>query len=136
MISFPVIPKNASFANIFNGTGYYQVVTWDGTSYVTPTNAEAGVGYWALVLENTNLTVTGELVESYASSLPAGWSMIGSVYGKTVNASNVFGSDYYQLLTWNGFSYIDANSTGIEPGKGYWALVLTPTNITVDGSPP
>jgi hypothetical protein len=134
MISFPVIPNNSSFASIFNGAGYYQILTWSGTSYVTPADAEAGCGYWALVLGDTELTVSGQMVESYETSLPAGWSMIGSVYGKTVNASDVFGNDYYQLITWSGTSYVPA--TTIEPGKGYWALVLVPKNITVDGSLP
>ena len=54
--------------------------------------------------------------------------MIGSVYGKVVNADDVF-PGFYQLLTWDGTSYI--TSTTIEPGKGYWALVLEPTTITV-----
>jgi hypothetical protein len=127
MISFPVIPSNTSFASIFSGAGYYQVTYWTGTSYATATNAEASRGYWVLVLSTTTLNVTGTAVESYELDLPAGWSMIGSVNG-AVNASSVFPS-YYQLETWNGTSYVAA--TAIEPGKGYFVLVLTPTHITV-----
>ena len=130
MVSFPVIPPNSNFSNIFSGAGYHQVLTWSGTSYVTPTVAEAGRGYWTLVLSATTINVTGVSVESYELDLPAGWSMIGSINNKAVNASTVF-PGYYQLLTWNGFSYIDAKPAGIEPGKGYWALVLTPTHIEV-----
>jgi hypothetical protein len=55
--------------------------------------------------------------------------MIGSVNGKSVNASSVF-PGYYQLVTWSGTSYTTAAT--IEPGKGYWALVLSPTHIVVD----
>jgi hypothetical protein len=128
MVSFPVIPSNTSFASIFAGKGYYQVLTWSGTSYTTPTNVEAGRGYWVLVLSATTLDITGVPVASYSLTLPAGWSMIGSIYGKTVNAGTVF-SGYYQLLTWSGTSYITA--TTIEPGKGYWTLVLFSTPITV-----
>lgn len=135
MVSFPIVPDNSSFGYIFRNVSYYQVVTWDGTSYVKPASAEAGVGYWVLVLEDTDLKLTSSLVINYTKSLPAGWSMIGSVYNATVSGKSVF-PDYYQLLTWNGFSYVDANSTGIEPRKGYWALVLTPTNITVAGNTP
>ena len=54
--------------------------------------------------------------------------MIGSVIGKAVNADEVF-PGFYQLLTWDGTSYI--TSAVIEPGKGYWALVLESTTITV-----
>jgi parallel beta-helix repeat protein len=132
MISFPVIPVNASFSNIFSGVGYYQVLTWSGTSYATPTAAEAGRGYWALVLSPATINVTGVPVESYELNLSAGWSMIGSVYNATVNGDNVFPPPaFYQLLTWNGFSYVDAKPVGIESGRGYWALVLVPTHINV-----
>jgi peptidoglycan/xylan/chitin deacetylase (PgdA/CDA1 family) len=132
MVSFPVIPNNASFPSIFSGAGYYQVVTWSGTSYIDarPGNATLGIGYWILVLSDTLLNITGVPVESYERDLPAGWSMIGSAYDKTVNAANVFGNTYYQLVTWSGTSYV--NATAIEPGKGYWALVLESTHITVD----
>jgi len=132
MVSFPCLPEDASFSNIFSGVGYYQVLTWDGTSYVTPTTAEAGWGYWVLVLADTTVTIRCDsLVGSYECDLPAGWSMIGSIITCTVDADCVFPS-FYQLLTWDGTSYV--TSTTIEPGKGYWALVLEPTHIVVDDS--
>lgn len=129
MVSFPVIPSNTTFASIFSGKGYYQVLTWSGTSYTTPTNVEAGKGYWVLVLSGTTLNIEGSPVVSYGLNLQAGWSMIGSICNKTVVASTVFGANYHQLLTWSGTSYITA--TTIEPGKGYWVLVLAPLHIDV-----
>jgi hypothetical protein len=129
MVSFPVLPDDVSFSSVFSGMGYYQIIAWSGTSYVTPTTVEAGRGYWVLVLSSTTLNITGTPVYSYEADLPAGWSMIGSVYDVTVDAADVF-PDYYQLVTWSGTSYVTA--TTIEPSKGYWALVLTPTHITVD----
>lgn len=131
IVSFPCLPEDTNFSSLFSGVGYYQVLTWNGVSYVTPTAAEAGRGYWVLVLADANVTVQGVPVHSYELDLPAGWSMIGSVYNATVNASTVF-PGYYQLLTWSGTSYIDAKSVGIQPGKGYWALALEPTHIIVD----
>jgi subtilisin family serine protease len=126
MVSFSVIPDDTSFASILSGVSYYQVVTWTGTSYMTATNVEAGHGYWVLVLSATSLTIEGVPVESYEIDLPAGWSMIGGIHDATVNAGDIF-SSYYQLVTWSGTSYVTA--TTIEPGKGYWALVLEPTRI-------
>jgi hypothetical protein len=82
-----------------------------------------------LVLSPTTVEVTGSAVESFELDLPAGWSMIGSVYNSTVSASDVF-PDYYQLVAWSGTSYVTA--TTIEPGKGYWVLVLVPTHIRVE----
>ena len=106
-------------------------MTWGASSYVSPTVAEAGVGYWVLVLEETTVSIeNADPVTSYELELPAGWSMIGSIYQETVDAITVF-PGFYQLLTWDGSSYVTA--TTIEPGKGYWALVLEQTTITVGG---
>jgi hypothetical protein len=133
MASFPVIPSDPSFSNIFSGVSYYQVLTWSGTSYITPTAAEAGRGYWALVLQTVDVGLCGTPVTSYELDLPAGWSMIGSIYGSTVDPETVF-PGYYQLLTWSGTSYIDAKLAGLESGKGYWALVLVNTHIRMPPS--
>ena len=106
-------------------------MTWGASSYVSPTVAEAGVGYWVLVLEETTVSIeNADPVTSYELELPAGWSMIGSIFGETVDANLVF-PGFYQLLTWDGSGYVTA--TTIEPGKGYWALVLEPTTINVGG---
>jgi len=131
MVSFPCLPEDPKFSNILSGVGYYQVLTWNGTSYIKPVIAEAGRGYWILVLEDTTVTIYGLPVERYELDLPAGWSMIGSIYDCTVNANLVF-PGWYQLLTWNGTSYV--KTTTIEPGKGYWVCVLQPTHIVVDKS--
>jgi hypothetical protein len=130
MVSFPCLPEDPSFNNILGCVDYYQVVTWDGTCYVSPSTAEAGQGYWVLVLADTTVTVAnGVPVESYERRF-CGWTMIGSIIC-TVDADCVF-PDYYRLYTWDGTKYVQA--TLIEPGKGYWALVLTCTSIIVDDS--
>ena len=128
-ISFSSLPEYPSLSSIFSDVPFYQLLTWDGSSYVTPTIAEEGVAYWGLVLEETTVSIeNADPVTSYIKTLPAGWSMIGSIYGQTVDADDVF-PGFYQLLTWDGSSYV--TTTTIEPGKGYWALVLEPTTITV-----
>ena len=40
------------FDDVLGGVGFYQVSTWDGSTYVVPTVVEAGRGYWVLVLED------------------------------------------------------------------------------------
>lgn len=129
MISFPVIPSSTSFSDIFSGVSHYQVVTWDGTNYVTPTLAEVGRGYWVLVFSDTDLNVSGTVVESYERDLPAAWSLIGSICDVSVDADTIFPDDY-QLLTWDGTTYV--TSTAIELGKGCWTFVLSPTHILVE----
>ena len=116
MISFSSLPEDASFSSIFSDVDFYQVLTWYGSNYVTPTSAEAGVGYWVLVLEETTISIVDyNPVTSYTKSLPAGWSMIGSIYEETVEADDVF-PGFYQLLTWDGSSYnlYKSASCGLE----------------------
>ena len=125
MVSIPVIPDDHSAASVLSDVGFFQLVTWSGTGYVPATSFEAGKGYWLLVLEDVNVTITGIPVDSLSLSLSTGWSMIGGTYDE-VQAADVF-PGFYQLVTWTGTGYIPA--TVFEPGRGYWSLVLTETQI-------
>ena len=53
-----------------------------------------------------------------------------SSFDRVASADEVF-PDYYQLVTWNGNGYVNVDV--MEPGKGYWALVLEDTSITISG---
>ena len=125
MVSLPVVPSDASASSIMDGAGFYQLVTWSGSGYLTASEFEAGRGYWLLVLSDVNVTVSGTPVESMNLSLSPGWSMVGGTLDE-VQAADVF-LGFYQLVTWTGSGYIPA--TVFEPGKGYWALVLWETQI-------
>jgi len=131
LVSFAILPPDPNFTSIFSGVGFYQVYTWDGSGYVVPLVAEAGWGYWVLVLEDVTVMVAGVPVMSYERDLPAGWSLIGSIYPCVVDADLVF-PGYYELYTWDGSGYVRAYT--IEPWKGYWVVVLEPTSIVVDES--
>ena len=62
---------------------------------MTPTEAEVAIGYWILVLEETTVTIENAVpATSYELDLPAGWSIIGSIYEETVNAADVFPGFY------------------------------------------
>ena len=125
MVSIPVVPDDHSASSVLSDVGFFQLVTWSGTGYVPATSFEAGKGYWLLVLEDVNVTVSGSPVYSLSLSLSTGWSMIGGTYDE-VQAADVF-PGFYQLVTWTGTGYIPA--TVFEPGRGYWALVLAETPI-------
>ena len=125
MVSLPVVPDDMSATSVLDGVGFYQLVTWSGTGYATSTEFEAGRGYWLLVLEDTNVTISGTPVEWLNLTLSPGWSMIGGLISN-VQAADVF-PDFYQLATWTGTGYTPA--TVFELGKGYWALVLAETQI-------
>lgn len=90
--------------------------------------ADQARAHWVLVLEPVTVTISGLPVNEYSTTLTAGWSMIGSVYGESVDADSVF-PGFYQLLTWSGTSYV--SSPTIDLGVSYRALVLEETPITV-----
>ncbi|MDP6459147.1 MAG: hypothetical protein QGF78_07525, partial [Candidatus Bathyarchaeota archaeon] len=98
---------------------------WTGTGYAVSTEFEAGRGYWLLVLQDVDVTVSGEPVDSLSLGLSAGWNMVGGTVDE-VQAVDVF-PGFHQLVTWAGTGY--AVATVFEPGRGYWALVLSETNI-------
>ncbi len=125
MVSLPIIPDNPLASSILSDVEYYQLATWSGTGYVTATEFEAGRGYWLLVLEDVNVTLSGTSIETLNITLSLGWSMIGGTNDE-VQAVGVF-PDFYQLVTWTGTGYTPAST--FEPGKGYWALVLETTEI-------
>ena len=125
MVSLPVDPIDPSANSVLDGVGFYQLVTWSGTGYVTATEFEAGRGYWLLVLQDTNVTVNGTPLSEVTLTLSPGWSMVGGP-NDVVTASDVF-PGFYQLVTWTGTGYTPA--TVFKPGNGYWALVLTETQI-------
>jgi len=126
MVSLPISPDEPLSASMVLGDiGFYQLVTWSGSGYYSLSGFEAGQGYWLLVLEDVNVTVSGPPVDSLNLSLSAGWSMIGGTIDE-VQAADVF-PGFYQLVTWTGTGYTSA--TAFEPGRGYWVLVLESTEI-------
>lgn len=125
MVSLPVLPDDPLASSVLSDVEFYQLVTWSGTGYTPATTFEAGRGYWLLVLEDANLTLSGTHVGSLNLTLSPGWSMIGGISSEML-ADDVF-PDFFQLVTWTGTGYTPA--TVFEPGKGYWALVLEETQI-------
>jgi len=125
MVSIPVVPDDVLAASVLDGAGFFQLVSWSGTGYYASDDFLAGRGYWLLVLEDVNVTVSGIPVESLDLTLSPGWSMVGGTLDE-VQAADVF-PGFYQLVTWTGAGYTPA--TVFEPGRGYWALVLEETQI-------
>jgi len=125
MVSLPVVPDDLSAASVLSDVSFFQLVTWSGTGYLPATSFEIGRGYWLLVLEDVNVTVSGVPANSLNQSLSPGWSMVGGIYDE-VQAADVF-PGFYQMVTWTGSGYTPA--TVFELGKGYWVLVLEETPI-------
>ena len=129
MVSLPVIPDDLAVTAVLDGVEFFQLVTWSGSGYVSASSFEAGRGYWLLVLADVNVTIFGDSIDQVTLNLSPGWSMVGGP-NCIVQAAEVF-PGFYQLVTWNGQGYVSVEV--IEPGKGYWTLILENTNITITG---
>ena len=58
MISLPFLPMDPSTQSVMSDADHFQLVTWSGTGYVNASEFELGKGYWLLVLEDTEITIT------------------------------------------------------------------------------
>jgi len=135
MVSVPVVTENTSVSAVFPGVE--AVYTWDpaSKSYTIPTDIDPDKGYWALVLSDTNIAISGTPVQSWTSNITQGWNMIGSVYGLNVTFtdpddtpdSSVEGYAYWWNPTGKSYDY----TTLIEPMKGYWVIALQDCSLTV-----
>lgn len=136
MISLPLMPQSALLSDLFPGAVVVYRYT-KGAGYVrvqAHESLEIGMGYWILLNEDQNHTLTGQSVEEY--TLPVtqdGWAMIGgctypaqaSLDGGSIGVIYGFtpGSGYQRVLT------------SLESGKGFWILcngVMDQAELTVE----
>ena len=137
MISFPVLPENPSPDSIFGN--YYVLYRWDAEnkryvlhadsgSFIEPDpDVEAGVGYWAYVLENENVDLLGVPVNQLTLNLRPGWNLIGPPYGGSSIADLADNPDSSVIpwaFTWNAHEKSYSMTQLLEAGKGYWAYAL------------
>jgi len=147
MISFPVLTENPSPDAIFDG--YYVLYRWDAEdkryvlnadrgSFVEPDpDVEAGVGYWAYVLEDENVILLGVPVNQLTLSLRQGWSLIGPPYGGSGIAAPADDPDISVLpyaFTWNAREKSYSMTQLLEAGKGYWAYALRDCTLELPDS--
>ena len=92
--------------------------------------------YWVAVTEDDTVTVSGTPVTEWTNTLAAGWNMVGSVYGASVDVNNIDGGGSGAVLKsavywWNpaGKSYDTASQ--IEEGRGYWLAATQACDLTV-----
>ncbi|RLE50611.1 MAG: hypothetical protein DRJ21_01610 [Candidatus Methanomethylicota archaeon] len=138
LISFPLIPTENTPEKIFKDIGFYSIYTYDSLNrkYIKPTTIEPGVGYWVLVLEDVNITISGEIVQEYERNLSVkGWHLIGSVLGASAEIEvTPQGMAYSRVYIWlnNRYYAVDA----FPEGSGAWLLTYAPCTIHVRPKPP
>lgn len=126
MISFPVIPDNENTSSLFQnamviysyekGTGYVRITKEKGL--------EVGRGYWILLDQNQQYSVTGKPIQQYAYTVYEDeWAMIGGCTSEArPNADNCNIGVVYRYVKGIGYKRVLA-SEHLEPGQGYWILL-------------
>jgi phage anti-repressor protein len=126
MISLPVLPDSASIQEVFpesiviygfeRGAGYVRVT--DGEEL------EIGAGYWILLNEAKDFTMTGQPIHGYTLSVnEPGWNMIGGCTSEAKAISeNCNIGVIYGFVQEGGYQRVQ-ESENLQTGKGYWILL-------------
>ncbi len=147
-VSIPIIPRDSNVNSLFNvikpnvkAIFYYNPLTHSWEVYNSndsiPSNlllVEPNKGYFILMKNDSNLTITGSLTNSTGDALVkqlipgSGWNSLG-IFGlssKTV-AQELLGINYTTFWkfnkTTNQYIQINLTSSLIYPGEAYWIYV-------------
>jgi hypothetical protein len=131
LVSFPLELADPSPSTVFSTFGDYMLIEYDGSQYVVTNVIEPGKAYWLLSFEEREFTISGTAVYDMELVLPPGWSTMGITI-ESQNSDDLF-SAYTQIVGWDGTQYTFNPST-LEPGVGYWVLVLEETTVMI-GNP-
>lgn len=73
--------------------------------------------------------------EEFILHLTTGWNIVSIPVLPTMHTpDDIFGAlPYYMIYSWSGTDYIIPVS--VEPGHGYWVLVLADADVTITGEP-
>ena len=124
MVSVPVIPADNSVGAVLPGVEI--IYAWDATtgSYYVPTEIETHTGYWVAVVADMTIPVEGTRVETWTTGMSAGWNLVGSIYGTTVDFTSPNddpdGGVEPFVYWWNPVTGQYELMSTIEPAVGYW----------------
>jgi hypothetical protein len=122
MISLPVLLEGATSQEVFPEAvviyGYERE-----SGYVRMTDLEIGAGYWILLNEEREFTITGQSINGYTLTVnQPGWNMVGgcTLEAKATSESCDIGV-IYGYIQGSGYQRVQ-ESENLQPGKGYWIL--------------
>jgi parallel beta-helix repeat protein len=143
LISIPLVQDDTSvevvlgsIAGQWNVIKYYDGITKTWKTYRIGSGIDHTMGFWLHALQNTTLTVYGQMPESTGIMLHAGWNLVGypSMNANTTIADALFGTGYTAVEGYCPTSpYIMTldNSYIMQPGEGYWVYVPADVMWTV-----
>jgi hypothetical protein len=138
LVSVPRIVADATSSVLFPGAVTGTIYGYAAPNYVQMASMITGEGYWALYNAPASNSITGANLAMASVVVATGntWVLVGSVTA-SVPASALTSTPAGAiaagtLFTYDGTSYVQA--TTIDPGKGYWVLVNTPSTLTITGN--
>jgi len=129
LISIPVQLESYKVSDVFGSLGTFFIYGWNAESkayYSLSANdeLEIGKGYWILVTEDVEISISGLPVESYTLTAYPGWNLIGSVVGDgyvTEITPNILTPYIY---TWKADAKAYQSIDYIPTGYGAWILAI------------
>ncbi len=132
LFSVPVTPPGGGipldvFLKGFEGS--YIAFTWNSSMrrYVDVDELEPGKGYWLYLSGSFIARVKGTPVYNLTLDLPAGWNMVGSIYGKDATASGT--NLYPSFFIWSTEKNDYVECSSLPEGYGAWMLAYKPTTV-------
>ncbi|MGA1841968.1 MAG: choice-of-anchor J domain-containing protein [bacterium] len=136
LISLPLCTDNNSVSSLFPDAvvvyGYEK-----GKGYVRVQELECGRGYWVLLNQAQNYTITGQSIKEYTWTIDEkGWELIGGCICPA-EASMDDGSIVviYRYVQGQGYQRV-TESGRLNPSEGYWILlsnIIDQTELKVYG---
>lgn len=122
MISLPLAVADPSPAKLFPQARVIYGFDRAG-GYYRAAELNVGEGYWILLDQAADFTLTGSTISSYNKPASNGWYMIGGC-SSPAQGSVVDGdiAVVYRYLAGSGYKRL-LESERLQPGEGYWILV-------------
>ncbi|MBN1857371.1 MAG: S8 family serine peptidase [Dehalococcoidia bacterium] len=139
MVSLPLVMPDMTVAEVFSGVD--AVYMWDPQtkSYSQPVDIEPWRGYWVACSEETTFTWAGAPATTWTRTLSAGWNLIGSVYGASVDFEDPVDAPDDSVegfaYSWNPSSKSYVFGEQLDPGYGYWVAATSGCSLTVGEAP-
>ena len=143
LISLPITPNDNDLKLLQDLNDYKTFYYYGKGVYQTTDTPEPGKGYWINVnnsKDNKNeVSLKGDNFVSYTQHLTAGWHLVGSVNGETIQITcNPVIDDkgnpvLEQMVYFNPFklSYEQIKDNRVPIGYGFWIHLLKDSEVTI-----
>ncbi len=133
MVGLPLNVENPSYENLFPNSVTNTLFSFNG-QYVSEENLVPGIGYWIRIIDEGNVSISGQAINELSISLMEGWNLISGI-STPVNVQNIIDPDGLIIPgTVYGFEDGYTETETMDPGYGYWLRSSGEGEITLSAS--